>query len=361
MMVRRLSVIAIILAAAVLAYGFIDARSYRAGYAAGSVTVSRLVNRACENGFVSDNNLCEAAEVALYPAPPDAVMGLADVRQTLGADQSASVESSTVKPKSKRVRNRKLSKTPVVQSQEGSTLTTDVTSAPVAEQAMLVQPATPPPLSPEEEKAYTLITDARQLSETSCSQYTTDRSACIEKGNFKCGMDTGTCAFKSIITGLRAIPIGQEAQYIPCLTSQIRSMIGVAKLVGNNFCVTIDGSSQMVDRINPSEKRFSNEFARDPKFKEDLAKAGVSASTTAVPVTATAVTPTLPTCPTPTLQNPMPSMPAGGCIAPTMPMMPYGNMPYMPPAGGGYMPPYSSIYKPSTFAQLIDVIMSLFR
>ncbi len=63
---RRWSIFIIIAAVAILAYGLIDAQSYRAGYLSGYSRVSRVVDAACIRGDVLDVRLCADTEIALY-------------------------------------------------------------------------------------------------------------------------------------------------------------------------------------------------------------------------------------------------------------------------------------------------------
>ncbi len=63
---RRLSIFIIIVAVAILAYGFIDMQSYRAGYLSGYSRVSRVVDAACMRGDIFDVRLCADTEIALY-------------------------------------------------------------------------------------------------------------------------------------------------------------------------------------------------------------------------------------------------------------------------------------------------------
>lgn len=91
--IKRLSFIALIIAAIILIYGFIDASSYRIGYDEGYKKVSRSVDVACMNGLVADNALCGAAEVALYENQnKDGSLYFAQVNTTL----NSSVTTSTV-------------------------------------------------------------------------------------------------------------------------------------------------------------------------------------------------------------------------------------------------------------------------
>src|SRR3989344_4543729 len=230
-MIKRLSVIVIILAAAVLLYGFIDAGSYRSGYAAGSVTVSRLVERACAGDLVADTGLCDAAEAVLYPPPPDEIMVLAQV-------------SATVTQVRRSRRSRRSS---------GAAAASTVQPAPVADQpAVVITPAT--------QKVLDRIAAAQALPADFCSKNTPNN--CIENGNFMCGKPTGVCAFTSLITGFRSIPAGQTASYMDCLTPEIIDKIGVGQRVGN-WWIGVDGSSRMVALSNPSEVRMTSEQARD--------------------------------------------------------------------------------------------------
>lgn len=318
--VRRLAIIAVILTAATLAYGYIDANGYREGYKAGYGSMGKLVDAACINGLVLDQDICDKAEAALYEDDSSLNNGLAEVSSALN---SASVRRAVRAAKKKTMQ-------PVV----------DV--APVAP----AEP-TPPPLPEATQKILTRIQEAQGLPDTYCSQYT-DKTSCIEKGSFKCSMDTSACAFKPLITGFRSVDTTQIAQYVDCFKPEILDRISVAKRVGD-WCVAIDGTSRMVSLSNTTDVRTTGEQARSPEFRDKLAKSGISASTDVTPI---AVTVTKPPC------YSMPYIPGQ--------MMDMSKCDPTPPSGmmmpmQGYMPPHASLYIPSTLAQFIDIITSLFR
>ena len=142
--VKRLSIIAVIIAVAILVYGFIDAGSYRDGYKAGYDRISRAVDAACVNGLVADNGLCDAAEVALY-ADDDIIVGLAQVADSLGVAVSASVANPTSatnakKTKIKKWRRKATSKTTAPVAATGKVAPSTAPSATVVEQESAVMP-----------------------------------------------------------------------------------------------------------------------------------------------------------------------------------------------------------------------------
>ncbi|MDO8582550.1 MAG: hypothetical protein Q7R63_00955 [bacterium] len=329
-MVKRLSIIVIILAAVVLLYGFIDASSYRSGYAAGSVTVSRLVERACAGDLVVDTGLCDAAEAVLYPPSPDESMGLAQI-------------SATVTQVRRSRRSRRSSRAAAASTVQPAA---EVAALPT-ESAFVITPAT--------QKVLDRITAVQALPADFCSKNTPND--CIPNGNFMCGKPAGVCAFTPLVAGFRSIPAGQTASYMACLTPEIIDRIGVGKRVGN-WCVAVDGSSRMVALSNPSEVRMTSEQARDSSFRQALTESGISASTAVTPIAATA--PTLLTCEAANRGNM-----TGPWIMPPNCTMDYGmmnmSMPSCPSNRWSNGVCVSSAYIPSTLAQLIDAFIGLFR
>ena len=71
--IRTISVAAVIVAAGVLIYGFIDMQSYRSGYISGYSAMSRVVDAACMAGDVLDTELCVRLENDLYADGGDGV------------------------------------------------------------------------------------------------------------------------------------------------------------------------------------------------------------------------------------------------------------------------------------------------
>src|SRR3989344_7503008 len=330
-MVKRLSIIVIILAAAVLLYGFIDASSYRSGYAAGSVTVSRLVERACAGDLVADTGLGDAAEAVLYPPPPDESMGLAQV-------------SATVTQVRRSRRSRRSSRSAAASAVQPAA---EVAALPT-ESAFVITPAT--------QKVLDRITAAQALPADFCSKNTPND--CIPNGNFMCGKTTGVCAFTPLVAGFRSIPAGQTTSYMACLTPEIIDKIGVGQRVGN-WWIGVDGSSRMVALSNPSEVRMTGEQARDSSFRQALTDSGIAASTAVTPI---ATVSSLPLCNIYASQNYVPGqmMDMSKCTPDPMPsgMM---NMPSCPSNRWSNGVCVSSAYVPSSLAQLIDALIGFFH
>lgn len=104
---KWLSVVLVIVAALILLYGFIDKSGYRAGYTAGYRTVSRAVDAACVNGRVTDDDICIAAELALYEPEANNTLYTADaIANILPALASKPVITLTT-PVTKKKRARK--------------------------------------------------------------------------------------------------------------------------------------------------------------------------------------------------------------------------------------------------------------
>lgn len=70
---RVISIGVIIVAGAILIYGFIDMQSYRSGYVSGYSAMSRIVGAACVAGNVLDAELCLRLENDLYAEGGDGV------------------------------------------------------------------------------------------------------------------------------------------------------------------------------------------------------------------------------------------------------------------------------------------------
>ena len=71
--IRWWSFVVIAISAAILAYGFIDAMSYRTGYVSGYSRLARAVDAACVRGDVLDASLCTHLEDSLYGETGDGV------------------------------------------------------------------------------------------------------------------------------------------------------------------------------------------------------------------------------------------------------------------------------------------------
>lgn len=369
--VKRLSVIAVIIAVAIFVYGLIDASGYRDGYVNGYGTASRLADAACMNGLVLDDDLCEKADIAVHRQGIDMSMGLAQVSAILtdektkslqnDASAAAAVVRRTVRAKAKKKTIKKqvqsaatsLDTTASDQTTTNQSVGVDAQTVPV-EQTQLPPP--PPPLSAATQKILDRIKDAQGLSATYCSQYGTNRTACAE-ANFKCSMVGGVCAFTPLITGFRSIATDQIDQYVPCLIPEIvNGVIGVAKQV-QKWCVATSGSSQMALPSNPSDIRTTGEMARSKEFRDALTASGVSASTATTPLPTAA--PVLPSCMSLMGTN-TPMIMGTTCTADMSPGMMMGSScPSNRWNSQGVC--ISAAYTPSTLAQLLDIIIGLFN
>ena len=332
--VKRLGIIASILIAALLAYGLIDANGYRAGYKAGYGSMGRLVDAACANGLVLDNNLCVAAETALHSAA-SAVSGLASVTDNL-------IPSGTVVVSRPR-KIRKPRKAVISTQSQVDTASVVPIIETVAVPVLPVQPVVPI-ISPATQKMVDRIDAAKKLSDTYCLQYGVNDCS---SGFPWCSKVTGVCAFTSITAGVRSIPADQVIQSPGCLKPDILSLLGGVGTFVKGAQVSICAnpvSGGFVYLSMPGERLSLSELIRnaDPilqKFAKD------SGASVAPVVTA----PVRPSCSS--FMGSNTPMPAGGC-EPDMNMMPMQ----------GYVPPrQSSVYKPSTLAQFISVILGLFN
>ncbi len=103
--VRIASIAVIIVAAAILAYGFVDTQSYRAGYVSGYSMMTRVLDVACTKGQVFDAELCEKTELALYgdesegdgvyaAQAVDAILGTPAVRTSRWKSRKTSVQAA---------------------------------------------------------------------------------------------------------------------------------------------------------------------------------------------------------------------------------------------------------------------------
>ena len=343
-MVRRLSIIIIILSAAVLVYGFIDAGSYRTGYREGSVAISRAVDSACGNGLVLDSGLCDRAETILYSSEPKAVMGLANISDNLVADIAPTVVRSK--------RRVKKSKAPA----SSEAVVSKESAAPV-------QPVAPV-ISPETQKIIDRIKQSLALPAKFCSDHTVlDCMDGDRDRTFICSKASGACTFNSRVSTELLVDITKIDQYTACLTRDIVNTIGIAKQVMNT-CVAIDGSSKAVILSNPTDARMVGEFTRSKEFSAALTASGISASTAVAPVTATI---SLPSCREYMMQNYVPDRPMVMDMSKCTPdPMPSGTMNMSMPScsssqywnGSACV---SNAYIPSTLAELISIIVSLFR
>ena len=352
-MVRRLSIIAIILAAAVLAYGFVDAWSYRAGYTAGSIRISRLVGVACEKGLVDDESLCESSEGVLYPLPPSAVMGLAQVAAITegGASSVSAATLTTAQRRAARAARRaaRLPQSSVIAPADGSVGELSSVSGDVS--VLPAEPATPmaPSVSPATQQIIGRVSAAQALPADNCSKRTNLECSA---GNFDCAINQATykCDFNATVAGLRAIPADNIVQSAACLTPTVIDRLGVGAFIeGSQVSVCANAATgRFVYLSMPADVRPLAELLlnADPALKAFAKSAGASVIT----VTQSA-TPVLESCMARGQRlyvpgQPMPSMLPGIDCA-----MDYGMMPMS----------QSSVYTPSTLAQLISILVTLFR
>ena len=136
---RRVSAIVVVAAAAILAYGLIDAQSYHAGYVSGYSRVTRAIDAACVGGQVLDARLCADTEAALYGenGEGDGVYAAQAVDAILGTAPVAK----------KKNRRAKKSSVPAVVSDavSGSADAAVPLPAPVVVPPAPVVPVVPPP------------------------------------------------------------------------------------------------------------------------------------------------------------------------------------------------------------------------
>lgn len=356
--VKRLSIVVIIIAAAILVYGFIDAGSYRDGYKAGYDRISRSVDAACVNGFVSDTGLCVAAEAALYADAADAILGLTAQASDsiLGTSQKASaVTSAPAKSlRKKRTLKKSVPASPqvvvsadIVPPTVPATPLIEITAPQENPVAPVSVPPPPPPTEAEIKKAKALASD--------CAGAGKNREKC-EKEDPYCVMSitkrdgsgayvntdyTAGCTDSEV--KLKRISFDPKD---PCSQADVQARMPRARMVtgtsGEKICS--DNSTFLYLQEDKSsgqlvpfgDKGSVSELLRSPGLKEFAQKTGAKAVVAPIAPVTPASTPT----PAPMYQPP------GG---------------YYMPMGGGYTPPHASIYKPLTFANLIDAFVGLFR
>lgn len=358
-MVRRLSIIAIILAAAVLAYGFIDAWSYRAGYAAGSVRISRLVGVACEKGLVEDESLCESAESVLYPLPPSAVIGLAQVAAITegGASPVSAATLTAAQRRAARAARRaaRLQQSSVVAPVDGSVGESSSVSgdAPVLS-AESVGPSVSS-VSPATQAVIDRVAAAQTLPADHCSKRTNLECG---TGNFDCAINQATykCDFNATVAGLRAVPADRVIQSAVCLTSAIIDRLGVGRFVegGQASVCANTATGRFIYLSMPADVRPLAELLlnADPVLQGFAKSAGASVIT----VTQSATKPSCMTANAGKTMGQQMVMPPD-CTMDSGMMMP--SCPSNRWSSTGQC--LSSLYIPSTLAQLISILGGLFR
>jgi hypothetical protein len=299
---------------------------------------------------VDDDILCEKAEVVLYPVVPDAILGLAQVVNTVPSASEQSTKSSRAALR----RAARLKKKPPV-----TEATAPVETSPIMVDTASVAPVqlVPPPLPVEAQQIIAKALELKKLPPDFCSKNTT--TDCMnEDRTFICSKATGVCVFNPMSQQLIAMDTTNISQYGDCLTKDILyNRIGLAKQI-LSACVAVDGRSQAVLLSSPSDVRTVGELARSLEFSKELKASGISASTAVAPV---ATTPVLPPCSSMTMPPYVPgqSMSMSSMPQPNINCTPDTNMNMMPMQG--YTMPRASTYIPSTLAQFISIIANLFR
>ncbi len=302
--VRIASIAAIIVAGAILVYGFIDAQSYRAGYVSGYSMMTRVLDVACAKGDVLDAELCLKTELALY--------GDESVGDGIYAAQAVDAILGTPAVRTSRWRSRRSSVQAV---------------APVAQP---VSEPVPAPVVVEAPRPPTLGEIAQSTNcETSANSIVT-----CGKGNLEpfCRWSTNAAGVTGCHKTAYALSLGGDTEGI-CAKRSIKDRLTAAyRYVGTDpstgreveVCIGINGrfgytmAGDLLDVVSWSE------MLRVPALRTKGQALG------AAPVVIQASV-SLPPCPMmPPGGGPMPPMPPGGCTPQMMPP-PGGQPPYQPP------------------------------
>ncbi len=303
--VRIASIAVIVIAAAILIYGFIDAQSYRAGYVSGYSMMTRVLDVACAKGEVLDAELCTEVELALYgdegngdgiyaAQAVDAILGTPAVRTSRWRSRRSSAQAAVIVPEPV----PEPTPQPVVEAPRPPSLAQiaqSVNCAGIKTQEECGKGPLEPFCKWGAYDAYGTALTAAQCNET--------------RYKISLGGDTdGICSKQSIKDRLTA-----AYRYVGTDTTgrEVEVCIGIN---GKYGYTTRDGD--ILDVISWSE------MLRVPALRTK----GQALGATSVTVQASA--PSLPPCPIMQPGGPMPTMPPGGCTPPSM-----------PPPQGGQPPP----------------------
>lgn len=339
---RKLSIITIVIATALLIYGFIDAQSYRSGYVSGYSKLARSVEAACAKGDVLDAGLCVAMENALYGAGSDGTgIYAASVLETVGAASPASAISARAKKKLRRGRPSaaRASATQIAPAagggaetafdasvsvtarNDGPSLVQKVSEglAQVGDPAPLTEPAVPPP-----------PTRAQIAAAADCSKSMDSMDACVAQDPWcRWGMLTNAGAFvrtdgKFGGNGCTSTSLKDSAGFGdadgPCAKVKDR-LPGAYKYSagGKDICVAGDKMRFMHlagGMVLGSETISTSELLRVPEFRPFAQSVGATivAVPVALPLCSTFMGSSRPMMPGTCTPDPMPSgMMMGGC------------------------------------------------
>lgn len=344
---RAISIAAIIVAGAILIYGFIDMQSYRSGYISGYSAMSRVVDVACMAGDVLDAELCVRLENDLYADGGDGVYSataidafgpslvervsapLATVGTTDIAPAAAAAPAATTPTRRSRRSRRASASAPVAPA--------TVEEAPVVVPPPVVEPTPPPP-----------PTSGQLAAQINCPGITTEVACKANALEPYCRWDVYD-AFGVAASAARCrdtmfkVSLGGDVTGV-CAARGIKDRLPAAYRYVGTDPIT---AQEVVVCISPVNGKFgyltpqgdilgdvmsASEMLRVPALRTK----GQSIGATAVTVTQSAASVTC---------APPPAMPTPGCVPPA-------NM--APP-----MPPRTSATpRDMFFASLIEIVRS---
>ena len=309
---RRLSVAIVIVAAAILAYGLIDAQSYRAGYGAAYSRLSRAIDAACMRGYVLDKDLCADTEIALYgeDGEGDGIYAANAVVAILGPDVSGT-------PAKRHRYSRHAAKADGTDT-AGVDAAAGGPAPAIAAVVVPIEPAVPPP--PTRGQIAASFECAKITDPAKCDPNIVDPWCKWDALNADGSAVTTSRADGRACrdTALRISLASGDLDGI-CATRDVKDRLpGAYKYVGTDpitkqeVTVCIGTNAKFAYMMMPQGTILGEPVSTS----EMLRVAALRVKGQSLGATSVAAPATMPPCPMPVAGQPMPTMPSGGCTPP---------------------------------------------